>query len=109
MKSPPPIFRNAMLRETGSLADAYGSRFHRFITPGTEHIYLLNTGSVLALTGTLLLSGDDVDPDIVATWTTGSIYETGIDESGNEVALYQWITRYLDDPETLSDVIDLGN
>ncbi len=41
MQSPPPIFRNAMLRETASLSN-WGSRVHRFITPGTQHTYLLD-------------------------------------------------------------------
>jgi hypothetical protein len=109
MKSLPPVFKNAMLRETGSLAEAYGSRVHRFITPGTEHVYLLNAGEILALFGSFLLSGDDMDPDIVSGWLSGSLKETGIDEFGNEVTGYQWIKHYLDDPDTLADVVDVGN
>jgi hypothetical protein len=57
MKSPPPIFRLALLRELASL-DGYGSRVHRFITVGRGHTYLFNVPMMDHLMDT---AGDALD------------------------------------------------
>jgi hypothetical protein len=114
MQSPSPIFRNAMLRETASLS-VYGNRVHRFITPGTSHIYLLDVGVVPAslqkalfsLFGSILFTGEDVTTQIMSGWSMGSLYEKGTDLAGKEVTGYQWITNYLNDPTTLQDVVNV--
>jgi hypothetical protein len=114
MQSPPPIFRTAMLRETESLT-SFGSRVHRFITPGTAHTYLINVGvipgllqkAVFGLFGSLLFTGDTVTPIELAHWSMGSLYEKGIDLAGKEVSVYEWITNFLNDPKTLKDVVNV--
>jgi hypothetical protein len=42
MKSAPPIFRDAMLRETADLAQSFPGSFNRFITLGRGHTYMLD-------------------------------------------------------------------
>lgn len=114
MQSPFPIFRNAMLHQTGSLT-GYGSRVHRFITPGSKHTYLLNVGVfpgllqnvLLYAFGRVLFSGNDVSSLVMGTWALGSLYEKGIDTAGNEVNGYQWLTNWLNSPATLKDVVDI--
>ena len=101
MASPPPIFRTAAIRETGTLATAWPNRFHRFITPGTAHTYLLDVGIVpdwlqeiaLSLFGDMIFSGSNANG--MANMTMGDLYEKGTDQKGHKVNGYKWLTKFL--------------
>ena len=101
MASPPPIFRTAAIRETGTLATAWPNRFHRFITPGTAHTYLLDVGTVpdwlqeiaLSLFGDMIFSGSNANG--MANMTMGDLYEKGTDQKGHKVNGYKWLTKFL--------------
>lgn len=113
MKSPPPIFRNALLRESASLTSA-NNRVHRYITLGRGHTYLLNIFAMdfmMDIVGGIITGNFDFPKDI----TLGELYNelqgglttTEIDQAGKKVTGYQWIDKFLNSPTTLHDVVDL--
>lgn len=113
MASPPPIFRNAAIREAGILAAAWPKRVHRFITPGTAHTYLLDVGIIpdfmqeiaIALFGDFILTGSSPSME---NMTMGDLYEKGINQKGRWTNGYQWLTKFLNN-STYDPCIDVVN
>ncbi len=113
MKSPPPIFRNALLRETADLVQAFPGRAHRFITLGRGHTYLLDVLAMdvmMDIVGGVLTGAADIPKDIdLATlynMLQGTLTQKVVDQAGNKVTGYEWITEFLNSPNTLQDVVD---
>ncbi len=113
MKSPPPIFRTAMLRETGDLVQSFPGRVHRFITLGRGHTYLLDVGAmdvIMDIMGGIATGTSDIPNDIdsatLYNMLQGTLTQKEVDQAGNEVTGYEWITEFLNSPNTLQDVVD---
>lgn len=111
MKSPPPIFREALLRETESLKNASTSRVSRFITQGRGHTYLLDAKAmdfILNIVGGLS-TGDYVYPNFTTLKKElqGGLSKTQTDVDGKCVTGYQWLDMLLNEPDTLNDVVDI--
>ena len=114
MKSPPPIFRNAMLRETADLARSFPGSANRFITLGRGHTFLLDVFGMdvmLNLVGGIATGTFDFPKDMnLATLyneSLGGLSQKVIDQSGKKITGYQWITNLLNDPDILYDVVDI--
>jgi len=110
MKSPPPIFRNAMLRESADLKNMYPSRVSRFITLGRGHTYLLNVSGmdlILDIAGGVTTNEYDI-PDFNALYTDllGGLLQTHTDVSGKWTTGYLWLKGYLNSG-SVKDVVDL--
>jgi len=114
MKSPPPIFRESMLRETGDLAQSFPGRFNRFITEGRGHTYLLDVfmmDVMLDLVGGIFTGTYDIPEDMnlftLYNESLGGLSQKVIDESGKKITGYQWIDNYLNHPKILKNVVDI--
>ncbi len=110
MASPFPIFRNALVRETDSLKK-YGTRVHSFITPGTQHSYLLDVWipsmlqeMVMGAFGWVVFTGVDTKAVTEFTWSLGTLTTSATDQSGQKVTGYQWLTKLINNPSNLENV-----
>ena len=111
MASPFPIFRNALLRETASI-NQFGSRVHHFITPGTQHTYLLDVWVpsmlqevLMGAFGWVVFSGVNANSITEFGWSLGTLGGKYTDVSGKKVSGYQWLTNLLTNPSTVQDVL----
>lgn len=114
MKSPPPVFRNAMLRETADLVQSFPGNCNRFITLGRGHTYLLDVFGMdvmMNLMGGFSTGLFDFPKDMnLATLyneSLGGLSQKVIDQSGKKITGFQWITNLLNDPDILHDVVDI--
>lgn len=111
MKSPPPIFREALLHEYAYLKNQSENRVSRFVTLGRGHTYLLNAAAmdfILDMVGGLY-TGDYDLPDLKAMKTDlkGGLAQVHTDVMGRTVTGYQWLYNFLNVPNKLDDVMDL--
>lgn len=111
MKSPPPIFREALLREYAYLKNQSHSRVSRFVTLGRGHTFLLNASAmdfILDMVGGLY-TGDYDLPDLNAIKTDlrGGLAQVHQDVTGRRITGYQWLNNFLNYPGKLNDVMDL--
>ena len=113
MQSPPPIFRDALVTQTESLSN-WGSRVHSFITPGTQHTYLLDIWVpslmqevLMGTFGWVVFNGANADPITEFSWSLGDLSTTAIDQGGYKVDGFQWLTNLINDPSTLQNVLNL--
>ncbi len=81
MKNTPEGFEADVVQESQRLVDAFPDRAFRYVTPGSGHTFVLGLGFAMT--------------------------NVHVDESGAEVNGYEWVDRLVNDPASLSNVVEL--